>query len=265
MRWRGRRGQQPHLPHAVDGGLLFPIHPDVILRGRRKAFQMVFGPAPRNPPRGCEAAPEWPWPPTRRPRWRARRNRGRQPQGDAAQGVKNRMARPDDIEQQHEAKDSPGRAQPEKGNIPTVEQGDHQHSADVVDNSHRRQKDLEAGRHPAAEQRQDAQGKGDVRGHGNAPADLTGRPPGQEQEQQRRHGHAADGGHHRQQCLAQGIEFPDQDLPLDFQAHHEKENDHEPVVDPMAQRQGQGRTADLQGHRRRPQGDVAPGPGRIGP
>ena len=51
-----------------------------------------------------------------------------------------------------------------------VERGDDDDGADVVDDGQAEEEHLQLGRHPGAEQREDAEGEGDVGGHRDAPA-----------------------------------------------------------------------------------------------
>ena len=58
-----------------------------------------------------------------------------------------------------------------------VEDGQHQHRADVVGHGQREQDEPEPGGHPAPEQGQGPEGEGDVRGHRDAPARRAPGPP----------------------------------------------------------------------------------------
>ncbi len=130
---------------------------------------------------------------------------------------------------------SHGGGSPERGPVHRrgVEEGDHQHRGHVVDDGERGQEHLQTGRGARCDQRQDAEGEGDVggRGHGPARPGLRGR---QQQVQRRRHHDAAQGGREGQGQLPRRRELTDQQLAFDLQADEQEEGRHQPVVHPVA-------------------------------
>ena len=112
---------------------------------------------------------------------------------------------------------------------------------------------LNAERDPVAQQRQHAEGEGDVRRHGDAPAAVP-RPAGvQRRVEQRRHDHSAERSRDGQRRLPDGGELAGEHLALDLEADDEEEHRHQPVVDQMVQRDRRGPGADGETERRLPE------------
>ena len=86
------------------------------------------------------------------------------------------------------------------------------------------------------QQRQDTDGEGNVRRHGNAPP--SSRFPGTNQgpEENGRNHHASDGGDDGKGGGARLLQLAAHQLALDLQPHDEEEKGHQRVVDPVLQR-----------------------------
>ena len=140
------------------------------------------------------------------------------------------------VERVHQDGDQCRQAEIAEIDLGGIEQGDHGHRSQVVDDGQRDEKGQQPPWHPVAEQRHDTDGEGDVGRHRDPPAAHsigTGVEPDIEQ---RRHHHAADGGDHRQHGIADVRQLPHQHLALDLQSDHEEEDGHQAVVDPVVHR-----------------------------
>ena len=115
-----------------------------------------------------------------------------------------------------------------------------------------------------AEQRQHAEGEGDVGRHRDAPAARSGSPGADDGEvDQRRQHRAADGRGDRQRGPADRRQLADEHLALDLEADDEEEDRHQPVVDPVEQRQRERDVADADGQVRRPQRSYVAAQGEL--
>lgn len=104
-----------------------------------------------------------------------------------------------------------------------------------------------------AQQRKDADGEGDVRGHRHAPA-VAGRALRvQEEIDQRGHQHAPEGRGNRQSRAPRLGQLPLMHLAPDLQADDEEEDDHQSVVDQEADRVRKGEASHADRHGRLPQ------------
>ena len=81
-----------------------------------------------------------------------------------------------------------------------------------------------------------AEREGDVGRHGNRPPSRLHAAAVRQEIDRRGDHHAADRAGDRQRCLAQGRQFAGQHLALDLQPDQQKEDRHQPVVDPLMKR-----------------------------
>ncbi len=125
--------------------------------------------------------------------------------------------------------------QPPEADAFGVEDGDDADGQDVVHDGDAEQEQLRPGGGTAAQQRQDAHGEGDVRGHRNAPPASRFPASGHSRVGQRREHDAADGSQRGQRRGTAVTQLPHDQFPLDLQADDEEEHDHQPVVDPVPQ------------------------------
>ena len=109
-------------------------------------------------------------------------------------------------------------------------------------------------RHPLAGERDDPGGEGDVGGHRHAPPRPRFGRAREEQVQPRGHQHAAQRAECGQQRLATVRQPPVMQLAPNLEPHHEEEDDHQPVVDEPLERALEHQPAELQRHRRGPEG-----------
>ncbi len=133
--------------------------------------------------------------------------------------------------------DHHGPAQPRERQIVGVEDGDDHDGADVVGDGEGEQEQLRARRDPIADQGHDAHGERDVGRHRDAPALLGGGAGVERQIDRSRNQHAAQRGDGRQGDGPRVPEFSDHELALDLETDDEEEQRHQPVVDPLDERQ----------------------------
>ena len=169
------------------------------------------------------------------------------------------------VESQQHGDDAGGAGQRQQVDRRGVKHRDDRHRAHVVDDRHRDQHHFQRQRRMLAEQRQGADGKGDVGGGGNRPA--TGQPgfaAGDGQVDQCGHGHAHQRRQGRQAALLPAGQAAVDQLALDLQAHQQEEDRHQAVVDPHVH----GHRAELVGQHRADrqvqQVLVGAGPGAVG-
>ena len=101
--------------------------------------------------------------------------------------------------------------------------------------------------------------EGRVGGHRRAPSVCPGAAGVEGDVDRDRHEHAADGGHGREHDPAALAQLPEVELALGLEPHHQEEERHQPLVDPVAQIQGHARAADPDRHHRRPGGLIGAG------
>ena len=146
-----------------------------------------------------------------------------------------------------------------------VEDRDDEDRADVVDDGEREQEQLQRRRDAAAEQAEHADGHRDVGGHRDAPA-VDGVAAGVDREvDQGGDQHPADRGDGRERGASGLPQLALDELALDLEPDDEEEQRHQPVVDPLAQRQVERATSDAHVEVCGPQVDVARLPRRVGP
>ncbi|MNV50838.1 hypothetical protein D3C71_1428660 [compost metagenome] len=149
-----------------------------------------------------------------------------------------------------------GRQRPRR-QIDRVEGRDDHHCAQVVDDGQGGQEDLQGGGDPRAEQGQDAQGKGDVGRRRNRPAVESGRSETLNGDiDQGRDRHARRSGDAGQGATRPCRQFSVQQLAFDLESDQEKEQGHQPVVDPVQRVEAAER-----GVQRR---EIGVGDGRVG-
>ena len=114
-----------------------------------------------------------------------------------------------------------------------IEYRDDHDRTEIVDDRDCGKKYLDRQRHAAAEQHQDTEREGDVRRGGNRPAvDIDRVRPVEIGVNCRGYGHAADGGDARQGNLVDRRKLAFEGFAFDFEADQEKEDGHQPVIDP---------------------------------
>ena len=106
------------------------------------------------------------------------------------------------VEQDQRGEPDAGQGERGKRQLRGIEERDDDDGAEVVDDGERQQEDLQRRRNARAEQRQHADGEGNVGGGGNGPAAQgDGVTPVDGDVDQRRHDHAAERGDHGQRSL----------------------------------------------------------------
>jgi hypothetical protein len=134
--------------------------------------------------------------------------------------------------------------QGQPGEFVRVEDGDDDDRTQIVDDCERGQKELEGGGDPAAEQRHHPEPEGDIGGRGGRPTGKCARrTPGEPEIDQRRHDHAADRSG-RQDGPPPVGELSLKQLAFDPQSDEQKENRHQPVIDPQQHRLLDAKIAD---------------------
>ncbi len=146
-----------------------------------------------------------------------------------------------------------------------VEERDHQHRADVVDDRERRQKDLEPRRHAASQQSQNPEREGDIRRHRGPPRRRSRTAEVERGIDRGRHDHAAQRGGRRQRRPLKRGQLADPHLALDLEPDEEEEHHHEAVVDQVMERRADREGSDIESDRELPEVVVRRGPGRVRP
>ena len=123
-----------------------------------------------------------------------------------------------------------GGAQPKRIGALTVEDGDGGDGDEVVGDGERREEHAHAVGHAIAQKRQHAQRKGNIGCHGNGPT-AAGASMVEDQVDAGGNDDAAHGRQHGKHSLARVFELADRHLILELNAHQQKENRHEEVVD----------------------------------
>jgi hypothetical protein len=120
-----------------------------------------------------------------------------------------------------------------------VQQPDHRDRGDVADQQQRQQEHAQLRGAPRPDQGQHPQRERQITRQGHDPA-ARGRAAGVEaQVQQRRHDHATKRGHRGDGRHLPVAQLAQLQLAADLQPHHQKEQRHQAVVDPLAQILGQ--------------------------
>ena len=166
----------------------------------------------------------------------ARHEKGRPDTADAQYAIKDDILDPHSVRGEHHAQERHADAEVDQRNLGRVEQGNDHHGAKVVDDGQRREKDFGRKRDTVAQDVDDGQREGDIGGHGDAPAACGRRAGIQDGINQSRHEHS---GHRRtdgQHGVTGVCQFAADELPFQFEPHHEKEHRHEAVVNPVMKR-----------------------------
>ena len=128
-----------------------------------------------------------------------------------------------------------------------VDDGDDQQRDQVVDHGDGQDEGPERCREPRAENREDAEGEGGVRGHRRTPAVHGIAAAVDRQIDENRHDHAADAGEEGQHHPAPVAQFAHVELAPRLQPHDEEEERHESAVDPFVEIQRETVRADPDG------------------
>ena len=123
-----------------------------------------------------------------------------------------------------------GGAQPKRIGALTVEDGDGGDGDKVVGDGERREEHAHAVGHAVAQKRQHAQRKGNIGCHGDGPT-VAGAGMVKDQVDAGGNDDAAHGRQHGKHGLTRILELADRHLVLKLNAHQQKENRHEEVVD----------------------------------
>ena len=102
------------------------------------------------------------------------------------------MSGPDTIHHNQGDEERAGDGEADPGDLGGVKECDHQNGADVVGDGERGEKDLERSRHAIAEEREHAEGEGDVGCHWHAPSGRARARAIEKKVKGRRHEHAAE-------------------------------------------------------------------------
>ena len=140
--------------------------------------------------------------------------------------------------QQHEGHEHHRRhGQPHQRGALAIEDGDDENGDDVVGHGQGREEHAHAVGHAVAEQRHDAQGKGDVGGCGHAPTvgrlGVGGIEDGVDDDGSQHAAHGRDDGQGR---LADVRQLADGHLVLDLQPYEQEKYRHKDIVDDVGQR-----------------------------
>ncbi len=141
----------------------------------------------------------------------------------------------DSSHQHHEADAEQPARQGKQVQSTRVADGDDQNRTDVIGDGQRQQENPQAMRHARSHDGQAAYHEGDVRGHGDAPAALTGPTRLEGEIESGGHHHAADGCGDGERGQAKLPQLAKNQFAFDLQADNEEEDHHQAVVDPMFQ------------------------------
>ena len=153
-----------------------------------------------------------------------------EPQQQAQHRVRGKavMLRP--VEPHERAGHKRGGAQPKRIGALTVEDGDGGDGDEVVGDGERREEHAHAVGHAVAQKRQHAQCKGNIGCHGDGPA-VVGAGMVKDQVDASGNDDAAHGRQHGKHGLTRILELANCHLVLKLNAHEQKEDRHEEVVD----------------------------------
>ncbi len=141
---------------------------------------------------------------------------------------------------------------------------DDQDGTDVVHDRQGEEQDLQRKGDTRAEQGQEPDHERNVGGHRDAPASPPGPAAFHRQVDGGGHDHPPEGRRDRQRRLPGVLEFAEGDFALDLQADDEKEDGHQPVVDPEQERLVQLEAPECEADPRLPDFGERGGPRRIG-
>jgi hypothetical protein len=119
-----------------------------------------------------------------------------------------------------------------------VEESDNDYCPEVIGNGKSRKKDPEADRQLPTEYRNGPQSKGDIGGHGYAPAVCRGSAAIEDKKDGAGEEHPTQGGKNREKSTLGGRKFAHENFSFDLQAHDKNEKGHETVIDPVDKRLG---------------------------
>ncbi len=163
---------------------------------------------------------------------------------------------------QPEAGDRQGERQP--GERVRVDRRDHHQCHQVVDHGEGEQAKPKAGA-AWGHQPQHTESQGGVGRHRRPPAVRPGAARIEGEEDQNGHGHSADRRGHRDRDPLPLAELSRVELTLGLEPHHQEEERHQALVDPVAQVEGDPPAADVDRELGRPKRLVRVRPGRVRP
>ena len=142
------------------------------------------------------------------------------------------------------------------GHVAGVDDRDHPERREVVEHRERQQEHAHPGGGAGGEQRQHAEREGGVGRHRRPPPVPAGAPGVEREVDRDRDQDAADGGRRREHDPPALPQLPEVELALGLEPHHQEEQRHQPLVDPVAQVERHAGAADVDRHHGRPGGLV---------
>ena len=157
------------------------------------------------------------------------------PQDDAEQYGDRAAADPQPGEQQQRGEGCDGDADREHRNVVAVDDGDHDQRGEVVDDEHREQEDPHPVRNAAAQEGEQPERQGGVRGHRHPPAVRARLSGVDRQEQHNRDHHPDQAGGQRKDEPPPFPQIPQVELAPRLQPDDQEEQRHQAAVDPGLQ------------------------------
>ena len=114
--------------------------------------------------------------------------------------------------------------------MPAIKQSDNNYTADIIDNSQRRQENSHTQRNPLPQKSQNGKGKSDIGSHWDGSPACFRSCITHQKEEKDRHDHTTASGNYRKDRLTDRTEFADQNLLLDLQPYHKEEYGHQGII-----------------------------------
>ena len=155
------------------------------------------------------------------------------PQGPADDDVGRQRVDVRPVEQRQRADQRNGRRQIDEAELARIECGDRKDCAEIVDDRRRGEEDAQFDRDSRSQHDDQRHREGGVGRHRHAPAMRPGSGRNDQKIERRRRDRAADCASDRQRGRAPPCEVADREFALDLEAHDQKEDGEQSVVDPM--------------------------------
>jgi hypothetical protein len=185
----------------------------------------------------------------------------RVPERHAQQQVHHAVAHVVAVAQEERHGERSGAQQPVPMEPRAIEDGDDEDAAQVVEDGQRGEEHHQRVAHAILDQGEAADGEGDVRGHGDGPPAQRRGARVERHVDARRHHHASQRRDGRQHGPRHRPQLAHGQLALDFHAHQEEEERHQPIVDEFTEGEVGGAASQPQRQGGRRRGPCRPRPG----
>lgn len=165
----------------------------------------------------------------------ARHEEGEPKATDAEDAVPEYAAYTQDVRNNHGGHEDAAGEEAGEVDVGSIEEGDDEDGTEVIGNGEGGEEDFEGKGDFVAQEVENTEGEGDVGSHGDTPSFRGVFGVVEEEVNGSGENHTANGAGDREERFAGFVELASDDFAFEFEADHEEEYGHEPVINPMVE------------------------------